>query len=77
MKAKELKDINQSTRKMILAFMKDHDMTLNAFCKEAKLHQNQIWLYLYSGDDSKGVHSGTLQKLGEYMSSKKLVKSKK
>ena len=77
MKVTDLKDINKSTRKMILDFMKDHDMTLNAFCKEAKLHQNQIWIYLYSGDETKGVHSGTLQKLGEFMSSKRLVKSKK
>lgn len=77
MKVTDLKDINKSTRKMILDFMKLNNLTLNAFCKEAKLHQNQIWLYLYSGDEGKGVHSGTLQKLGEFMSSKRLVKSKK
>jgi len=48
--------------------MKEHNMSLNAFSKQAGVHQNQLWLYLYSGNESKGLHSSTLEKIGRYLS---------
>ncbi len=47
--------------------MERYDVTLNYFSKQAGVHQNQLWLYLYSGDEAKGLHSGTLEKIGRYL----------
>jgi hypothetical protein len=63
----DLANINASIREKILKHMDKHDMSLNAFSKEAGVHQNQLWLYLYSGNESKGLHSGTLEKIGRYL----------
>ena len=67
MKANELKNINKSTRKLILDAMDKHNLSLNQFAKNAGLHQNQLWLYLYSGAEKKGLHSYTMEKIGEYL----------
>ena len=64
----ELANINQIVRQKIIEHMERYSMTLNAFSKEAGVHQNQLWLYLHSGDASKGLHSGTLEKIGKYLS---------
>lgn len=63
----ELKNINKATRKMILDAMDKHKLSLNQFAKNAGLHQNQLWLYLYSGAEKKGLHSYTMEKIGEYL----------
>jgi len=68
MTKKELANINQIVRDKILKHLELNDMTLNAFAKEAGVHQNQLWLYLYSGNESKGLHSSTLEKIGRYLS---------
>lgn len=67
MTTKDLANINGLIREKILKHMNKHDMSLNAFSKEAGVHQNQLWLYLYSGNESKGLHSGTLEKIGRYL----------
>jgi hypothetical protein len=53
---------------MIVEAMTTNDLTLNQFAKNAGLHQNQLWLYLYSGTEKKGLHSYTLEKIGDYLS---------
>jgi len=68
MNAKDLKNINKTTRQMIVEAMTKNDLTLNQFAKNAGLHQNQLWLYLYSGTEKKGLHSYTLEKIGDYLS---------
>ena len=68
MNAKDLKNINKTTRQMIVEAMTTNDLTLNQFAKNAGLHQNQLWLYLYSGTEKKGLHSYTLEKIGDYLS---------
>jgi hypothetical protein len=68
MTAKELSNINQIVKRMIVDHMERYSMTLNAFSKQAGVHQNQLWMYLYSGDSTKGLHSGTLEKIGKYLS---------
>ena len=65
MKAKDLSNINELTRKLITDFITKKELTLNAFAKECGVHQNQLWLYLYSGDPNKGLHSATLEKIGK------------
>lgn len=64
----ELSNINTNVRKMILEHIKQQNISLNAFAKGAGVHQNQLWLYLYSGSESKGLHSATLEKIGKYLS---------
>jgi DNA transposition AAA+ family ATPase len=67
MKTSDLKNINALTRKLILDYLSKSGMTLNAFAKESGVHQNQLWLYLHSGDPKKGLHSTTMEKIGKYL----------
>lgn len=67
MKAIDLKNLNANTRKMILDYIAINGMTLNAFARESGVHQNQLWLYLHSGDPNKGLHSTTMEKIGKYI----------
>lgn len=71
MKAKDLKDLNKNVRLMIETFINDNEnMTLAKFSDEAGVHQSQLWMYLHSGDQKKGLHSSTLEKIGIYLSNK-------
>lgn len=67
MTPKDLARINQSTRKLIVDYITRKGMTLNSFAKQCQCHQNQLWLYLYSQDANKGLHSATLEKIGRYI----------
>ena len=69
--ARDLKNINNVVRHMILDYMSDHDMTLNAFCKEANIHQAQMWVFMNSGTDGKkqkSLSTNTIQKIGSFLS---------
>lgn len=58
-----LSTIEKDTRKMI----KDHlstGVTLYRFCKDAGLHQSQIYVFL--NHDDKGLTSKALVKIGKY-----------
>lgn len=63
----QLSKLNQSTRKLIIDYINRKGITLNSFAKQCKCHQNQLWLYLYSKEANKGLHSATLEKIGMYM----------
>jgi hypothetical protein len=71
MTAKELSNINSATRELLLNYLKKHNITLNMFATRAGVHQNQLWVYLYSGNDKKGLHSTTLEKIGRFMANAK------
>lgn len=71
MTAKELAKINASTRELILNYLNKHNITLNMFATKAGVHQNQLWVYLYSGNDKKGLHSTTLEKIGKFIETNK------
>ena len=68
MEAEQLANINVNTRKLIKSFMKKHNMTLNAFAREAGVHQTQLWVYL--NDKDKGLTTGTIEKIGRFIISK-------
>ena len=63
----QLANVNDSARKLIINYLTEKGVTLNFFAKSAGCHQNQLWLYLYSCDSNKGLHSGTLEKIGVYI----------
>jgi len=65
---KELANLNQIVRDGIIKAMNTQNMSLNAFAKNAGVHQNQLWLYLYSNNEKKGMHSNTIQKVCKYLS---------
>lgn len=67
MTARDLANVNINTRRMISEYMDRKGLNMSSFSKLAGVHQNQIWLYLKSGDSSKGLHSGTLEKIGRYI----------
>ena len=71
MVAQDLQDLNKNVRLMIEKFITDKKMSLAQFSEQAGVHQSQLWMYLHSGDDKKGLHTGTIQKLGKYMSENK------
>ena len=64
MKATDLKDVNNKIRKMIRKHLKANDETLSDFCRRAKIHQSQMWVYMNSSDPKKGLHTTTLEKIG-------------
>jgi len=67
MEAIELSKINELTRDMINNYMEKKKLTMHKFAKECGIHQSQLWVYLRSGDKTKGLHSGTLERIGEYI----------
>lgn len=70
MKAKDLINLNNEVRQMIVQHLERTGQTLNNFAKEAGVHQNQLWMYLYSGEEKKGLHSYTIEKIGRYLAKK-------
>lgn len=70
MKAKDLINFNSEVRQLIIEHLEKHAQTLNSFAKEAGVHQNQLWMYLYSGDQKKGLHTSTIEKIGRYLAKK-------
>jgi lambda repressor-like predicted transcriptional regulator len=70
MKAKDLINLNNEVRQMIVQHLERTGQTLNNFSKEAGVHQNQLWMYLYSGEEKKGLHSYTIEKIGRYLAKK-------
>lgn len=63
----KLANLNQIVRDGILKAMSIKNMSLNAFAKNAGVHQNQLWLYLYSNNEKKGMHSNTIEKVCKYL----------
>ncbi len=70
MKAQDLQNINVETRKLILAYMEKKGISLNMFAVRSGVHQNQLWLYLYTNTE-KGLHSKTLEKIGKFLNENK------
>lgn len=69
MTPQELANINTVTRHMIENYMEKHNLNLNQFSKKAQCHQSQLHLYVY-GDrfgEKKGLHSSTLEKIGQLL----------
>jgi predicted transcriptional regulator len=67
MKVIDLANINAEAKKIILSYMEKKSLTLNAFSKKAGVHQSQLYLFLEGGNDKKGLHSSTLEKIGRYI----------
>jgi len=67
MKAKDLIGLNDKVRKLITEHIQTKGITLNQFAKECGIHQNQMWMYVHSGDSKKGLHTFTLEKIGNYI----------
>ena len=67
MTLKELSNINQITRKLITDYITKNNISENKFAKESGVSQNQLWIYLHSGNAKKGIHTSTLEKIGKYL----------
>ena len=65
--AGQLADVNNLTRKLIFDHLAKKNLSLNQFAKQSGCQQNQLWLYLYSRESKKGLHSNTLEKIGKYI----------
>jgi lambda repressor-like predicted transcriptional regulator len=67
MTAKELSSINTVIRKMITDHMTKNGMTIASFSRESGVHQSQLWMYLNTPGNKKGLHSSTIEKIGKYL----------
>ena len=67
MKPSDIKDVNNKVRRMIRKYLKANNETLSAFCRRAEIHQSQMWVYMNSKDPQKGLHTSTLEKIGNAM----------
>lgn len=65
-----LSSINKELRKAINDHLKNTGKSLNQFCKDAGVQQNQMWMFLNRTDPERGLHSKTIQKIGKYFESK-------
>ena len=65
-----LSSINKELRKAINDHLKNTGKSLNQFCKDAGVQQNQMWMFLNRIDPERGLHSKTIQKIGKYFESK-------
>ena len=65
-----LSSINTELRKAINDHLKNTGKSLNQFCKDAGVQQNQMWMFLNRIDPERGLHSKTIQKIGKYFESK-------
>ena len=61
-----LSSINKELRKAINDHLKNTGKSLNQFCKDAGVQQNQMWMFLNRTDPERGLHSKTIQKIGKY-----------
>lgn len=66
----KLSNINQELRKAINDHLKNTGKSLNQFCKDAGVQQNQMWMFLNRIDPERGLHSKTIQKIGKYFENK-------
>ncbi len=64
-----LSSINKELRKAINDHLKNTGKSLNQFCKDAGVQQNQMWMFLNRIDPERGLHSKTIQKIGKYFES--------
>ena len=65
-----LSSINKELRKAINDHLKNTGKSLNQFCKDAGVQQNQMWMFLNRKEPERGLHSKTIQKIGKYFESK-------
>jgi hypothetical protein len=65
-----LSSINKELRKAINDHLKNTGKSLNQFCKDAGVQQNQMWMFLNRIDPERGLHSKTIQKIGKYFENK-------
>lgn len=61
-----LSNINNELRNVIQNHLKNTGKSLNQFCKDAGVQQNQMWMFLNRVDPERGLHTKTIQKLGKY-----------
>jgi len=65
-----LSSVNKELRKAINDHLKNTGKSLNQFCKDAGVQQNQMWMFLNRIDPERGLHSKTIQKIGKYFENK-------
>tara|TARA_R110000787_G_scaffold148149_2_gene262049 strand:+ start:6019 stop:6273 length:255 start_codon:yes stop_codon:yes gene_type:complete len=69
MTLKDLKNINTIIRKMVIDHLESNNITLSQFCRNAGVHQSQMYMYLYADNAKVGLTTRTLEKVGSEISS--------
>lgn len=64
--SKIIANSDEIIRKMIRDYLTKHELSLNAFCLDAKLHQSNIHTFL----NGKSLTSKTIQRLAKYLNEK-------
>ena len=63
----DLINFNNQLRELILEHLDEQNITLTEFCRKAKLSQPQMWMFMNTKDPKKGLHTSTLEKIGDAM----------
>jgi plasmid maintenance system antidote protein VapI len=64
--SKIIANSDELTRKMLREYLQKHELSLNAFCLDAKLHHSNIHTFL----NGKSLTSKTIQRLAKYLNEK-------
>ena len=64
--SKIIANSDEIIRKMIRDYLTKHELSLNAFCLDAKLHQSNIHTFL----NGKSLTSKTIQRVAKYLNEK-------
>jgi predicted transcriptional regulator len=70
MKSEDLKELNANVKHMIQSHIDKNHITLTEFARNAKIHQSHLWEFMNTKDKKKGMHSSTLEKIGEFLTKK-------
>jgi predicted transcriptional regulator len=70
MKSEDLKELNENVKEMIQAHIDKNQITLTEFARNAKIHQSHLWEFMNTKNRKKGMHSSTLEKIGEFLNQK-------
>jgi len=70
MKSEDLKELNENVKSMIQSHIDKNQITLTEFARNAKIHQSHLWEFMNTKDRKKGMHSSTLEKIGEFLNQK-------
>jgi lambda repressor-like predicted transcriptional regulator len=68
----KLSNINNELRNVINGHLEKTGKSLNQFCKDAGVQQNQMWMFLNRIETQRGLHTKTVEKLGKYFETCKL-----
>jgi hypothetical protein len=67
MSIEELANINKLFKEIVLEYIESKGITINKFAYATQVQANQLWCYLNTDDQKKGLHTYTMEKIAKYI----------